>query len=88
MCSQLERQSELAAAGSNLRPEPAVTPTSWARCSAHMPQVGGVGPRALRYHASVAHNKILNGACVILSPFIAVELTSWKALTLPQVTPF
>jgi hypothetical protein len=36
-------------------------------------------------HASVAHNQILNGASVILSPFIGVELTSWKARTLPQV---
>jgi hypothetical protein len=32
-------------------------------------------------------NQILNGASVIsLSPFIGVELTSWKARTLPQVT--
>ena len=37
-------------------------------------------------HPSVAHNQILNGASVILSPFIAVELTCWKARTLPQVT--
>jgi hypothetical protein len=36
-------------------------------------------------HASVAHSQILNGASVILSPFIGVELTSWKARTLPQV---
>jgi transposase len=28
----------------------------------------------------------LNGASVISSPFIGVELTSWKARTLPQVT--
>jgi hypothetical protein len=40
----------------------------------------------LRCHASVAHNQILNGASVIFSPFIGVELTSGKARTLPQVT--
>jgi hypothetical protein len=28
----------------------------------------------------------LNGASVISSPFIGVELTSWKARTLPRVT--
>ena len=40
------------------------------------------------YHAfpTVAHNQILNGASVISSPFIGVELTSWKARTQPQVT--
>jgi hypothetical protein len=32
------------------------------------------------------HNQILNGASVISSPFIGVELTSWKARTLPQAT--
>jgi hypothetical protein len=37
-------------------------------------------------HSSVAHNQILNGACVISSPFIGVELTSWKARTQRQVT--
>ena len=37
-------------------------------------------------HPSVAHNQILNGASVISSPFIGVELTSWKARTQPQVT--
>ena len=51
-----------------------------------MREAGGVGPRAMRCHASVAHNQILNGASVIFSPFIGVELTSWKARTLPQVT--
>ena len=30
--------------------------------------------------------QILNGASVISSPFIGVELTSWKARTQPQVT--
>jgi hypothetical protein len=39
----------------------------------------------MRCHASVAHNQILNGASVIFSPFIGVELTCWKARTLPQV---
>jgi hypothetical protein len=29
-------------------------------------------------HPSVAHNQILNGASVISSPFIGVELTSRK----------
>ena len=46
---------------------------------AHMRQAGGVGPRAMHRHASVAHNPILNGASVISGPFIGVELTSWKA---------
>ena len=54
--------------------------------SPHAPGWAGVGPRAMRCHASVAHNQILNGPSVILSPFIGVELTSWKARTLPQVT--
>jgi hypothetical protein len=40
----------------------------------------------MRYHASVVHNQILNGASVILSPLIGVELTCWKARTQPQVT--
>ena len=44
------------------------------------------GASAITAHASVAHNKSLNGASVILSPFIGVELTNWKVLTLPQVT--
>ena len=39
-----------------------------------MREAGGVRPRAMRCHASVAHNQILNGASVILSPFIGVEL--------------
>ena len=34
------------------------------------------------------HNQILNGARVIFSPFIGVQLTSWKARTQPQVPPF
>jgi hypothetical protein len=53
---------------------------------AHMRQAGGVGPRAMHRHASVAHNPILNGASVISGPFIGVELTSWKARTQPQAT--
>ena len=32
------------------------------------------------------HHQILNGASVIFSPFIGVELTCWKARTQPQVT--
>ena len=44
-----------------------------------MRQAGGVSPRAIRCHVSVAHNQILNGAGVISSPFIGVELTCWKA---------
>jgi hypothetical protein len=36
------------------------------------------GPAPCHYHPSVAHNQILNGASVISSPFIGVELTSWK----------
>jgi len=51
-----------------------------------MRQAGGVGLRAMRCHASVAHNQILNGASVIFSPFISVELTCWEARTQPQVT--
>jgi|SoiMethySBSTD1v2_1073268.scaffolds.fasta_scaffold36987_3 hypothetical protein len=49
-------------------------------------QAGGVGPRAMRCHAAAAHNQILNGASVISSPFIEVELTCWEARTEPQVT--
>lgn len=42
-------------------------------------QAGAVGPRAMRCHASVAHNQILNGASDISSPFIGIELTCWEA---------
>ena len=51
-----------------------------------MREAGGVGPRAMHCHPSVAHNQILNGASVISSPFIGVELTCREAWTLPQVT--
>jgi hypothetical protein len=40
----------------------------------------------MRCHASVAHNQILNGASVISSPFIGVELTCWEARIQPQAT--
>jgi hypothetical protein len=40
----------------------------------------------MRCHAAAAHNQILNGASVISSPFIEVELTCWEARTEPQVT--
>ena len=46
----------------------------------------GVAMLVAAAHPSVRHNQILNGASVISSPFIGVELTSWKAQTLPQVT--
>jgi hypothetical protein len=39
----------------------------------------------MRCDASV-QNQISNGASVISSPFIGVELTSWKARPQPQVT--
>jgi len=50
-----------------------------------MRQAGGVRPSAMRCHASVAHNQILNGASVIFSPFIGVQLTSCKARTQSQL---
>jgi hypothetical protein len=74
--------------GSSLRPKPAVTPPPEPDAQPTCARLGGIGPRTVHCHPSVAHNQILNGASVISSPFIGVELTSWKARTLPQVTAF
>ena len=41
--------------------------------------------RAQALGGVAGHNQILNGASVISSPFIGVELTCWKARTQPQV---
>jgi hypothetical protein len=50
-----------------------------------MRQAGGVGLRAMRRQDLRGAQPDLNGASVIFSPFIGVELTCWKARTLPQV---
>ena len=68
--------------GSSLWPKPAVTPPPKPDAQPHMREPGGVGCRSMQ------HNQILNGASVIFSPFIGVQLTSWKARTQPQVPPF